>query len=501
MKDKLLSSIISQIFIERSFEIIKDTKVFCSMLDDLAPDFKTECMVIRRVLVPNPEIASKIYSLLNTNDYEMSEAEKLRFLMCNNYGITDEWISIVFNAFELRGLITNEVTEEDNSEALMSNKLVIGSAIDVTIYNSFCKHKIATGAFHVLAVCENGKVLAAGDNRAGQCEVSNWTDIVAVAADAFHSVGLKNDGTVVATKINDANRRFDMGQSNVSGWRNIIAIEASNGCTFGLRSDGTVLATGGNRVGQCNVQSWKDIREISANGVLTMGLDSLGNVYCTGGNSFNQCSARGWSNISGICSGAKQALGIRKDNTVIATKCIGEGYNGQCDVALFSSIVQLSSNAYHTVGLKKDGTVVSTKYLGDKKYDYGQWDVNAWHHIVAISASGTLTVGLKTDGTLLAIGDNHYGQCNVIGWRLFTDIEECADFSGNYEKNKEYERLFEEASDLINKRIELEHTVGVKWFSPSRKKQIGEINRRLIDINSAMKDLGFSGLPSFNKKG
>ena len=40
-----------------------------------------------------------------------------------------------------------------------------------------------------------------GDYYYGQCEVSDWKDIVAVSAGEYYTVGLKKDGTVVATKL------------------------------------------------------------------------------------------------------------------------------------------------------------------------------------------------------------------------------------------------------------------------------------------------------------
>jgi len=42
----------------------------------------------------------------------------------------------------------------------------------------------------------DGRLVVKGDDRSGQPDVSGWTDIVAVAANT-HSIGLKNDGTVV----------------------------------------------------------------------------------------------------------------------------------------------------------------------------------------------------------------------------------------------------------------------------------------------------------------
>ena len=52
-------------------------------------------------------------------------------------------------------------------------------------------------------------------NYAGQCDVSGWRDIVAVAAGKFHTVGLKRDGTGVAVGYNKYS------QCDVIGWTDI----------------------------------------------------------------------------------------------------------------------------------------------------------------------------------------------------------------------------------------------------------------------------------------
>ncbi|MFQ8837635.1 MAG: hypothetical protein ACLR8L_07100 [Oscillospiraceae bacterium] len=48
----------------------------------------------------------------------------------------------------------------------------------------------------------DGTVAAVGDNEYGQCDVSNWTDIVAVAAGDDHTADLKTDGTAMAVHPN-----------------------------------------------------------------------------------------------------------------------------------------------------------------------------------------------------------------------------------------------------------------------------------------------------------
>ncbi|PFR26920.1 chromosome condensation regulator [Bacillus cereus] len=75
-----------------------------------------------------------------------------------------------------------------------------------------------------------------------------------MAVGSNHTVGLKSDGTVVAVGWNQ------YGQCNVSDWRDIVAISAGCAHTVGLKSDGTVVAVGDNEYGQCDVSDWRGIR-------------------------------------------------------------------------------------------------------------------------------------------------------------------------------------------------------------------------------------------------
>ena len=70
---------------------------------------------------------------------------------------------------------------------------------------------------------------------------------MAVSAGTNHTVGLRSDGTVVATGYNY------YGQCAVGGWTDVVAISAGTLHTLGLRSDGSLAATGSNGYGQCAV--------------------------------------------------------------------------------------------------------------------------------------------------------------------------------------------------------------------------------------------------------
>ena len=259
---------------------------------------------------------------------------------------------------------------------------------------------ISAGNSHTVGLKADGTVVAVGDNDDGQCDVSDWSDIIAISAGFSHTVGLKADGTVVAVGDN----RY--GQCNVSSWSDIVAISAGSIYTVGLKADGTVVAVGDNDNGRCDVfgWGWNNIVAISACGSHTVGLKADGTVVAAG----YQCDVSDWHDIVAISPRGSHTVGLKADGTVVAA---GDNDDGRCDVSDWNDIVAISAGWMYTVGLKADGTVVAVGYNSD-----GQCDVSDWSDIVAISAGDSYTVGLKADGTVIAVGDNDDGQCDVSSW-------------------------------------------------------------------------------------
>jgi len=91
--------------------------------------------------------------------------------------------------------------------------------------NRWPKDTMAAGRRHTIAIKYDGTVVAVGDNKKGQCNVNDWSNIVAVAAGNVH-----------------------------------MATNTGNSHTIGLKSDGTVIAIGDNEYGQCDVSDWHDIK-------------------------------------------------------------------------------------------------------------------------------------------------------------------------------------------------------------------------------------------------
>jgi len=232
-------------------------------------------------------------------------------------------------------------------------------------------------------------------------EVGGWTDIIQVAAGGLYTVGLKSDGTVVAVGYNY------YGQCDVDGWANITQVAASGGHTVGLRSNGTVMAVGDNDDGQCNVGNWTDIVQVAAGGEHTVGLKADGTVVAVGSNAYGKCNVGNWTGISQVAAGSLYTVGLKSNGTVMA---VGDNDDGQCDVGNWTGISQVAAGTYHTVGLKADGTVVAVGCAGEFD-DFGQCDVGNWTDITQVAAGGYHTVGLKLDGTVVAAGG--YESCSL----------------------------------------------------------------------------------------
>lgn len=265
---------------------------------------------------------------------------------------------------------------------------------------------VAVGTECVMVLRADGTVVAMGNNDDMRCDVSDWTDIVAMSVAEFHTVGLRSDGTVLAI-----GRNIDKG-CDVGDWEDVVAV-ATDGSyvwdqnkgatetshTVGLKSDGTVVATGNNNYGQCDVSDWTDIVAIAAGSLCTIGLRSDGTVVAVGWRwgSDGVCDASDWKDIKAVAASGSHAMGLRSDGTVATT---GVSASGQCDVSDWTDIVAVAAGRNHMVGLRSDGTVVA---VGDN--EDGQCNVSDWMDIVDIAASDKVTVGLRSDGTIVIAGD------------------------------------------------------------------------------------------------
>ena len=161
--------------------------------------------------------------------------------------------------------------------------------------------EINCGAFHGLAVKNDGSVVAWGYNAFGQAKApANLTNAVQAAGGMQHSVALRADGTVAAWGGNS------MGQTNTpAGLSNVVAIAAGSYHSLALKADGTITAWGYNNFGQTNVPGGlSNVVAIAAGQYHSLALKADGTVAAWGNNSFGQTNVpAGLNNVVEIGAG------------------------------------------------------------------------------------------------------------------------------------------------------------------------------------------------------
>ncbi len=298
-----------------------------------------------------------------------------------------------------------ETTPEYGTGTALTSEGGEEEAASLMVNAEITDRRITAGSNHTVGLRQDGAVVATGENSHGQCDVSAWRNIVAVSAGNLHTVGLTADGTVLATGDNA------YGQCNVAAWSDIVEISAGGYYTLGVKSDGTVVATGMNLYGQCDVDTWSGMAAVSAGYWHTVGLRADGSVVAAGYNEWGQCDVSDWRNIAQVSAGRSHTVALRADGTVTA---VGDNAYGQCDVGGWADIVSVKAGVAYTVGLKSDGMLVTAGYNGDD----GRCDVDTWSGISAIAVGGYHTLGVGDDGGVVAAGWKKSGACDVSAWRL-----------------------------------------------------------------------------------
>ena len=155
---------------------------------------------------------------------------------------------------------------------------------------------MAVGDFHTVALGYNGNVYATGYNHEGQCDTYKITEaaadrrIVALAAGYVHTLALLEDGTVVATGM------YTEGW-DLSDWTDIIQLAAGDGYLVGVKADGSVVAVGEKAADppgdQTYVSGLTNIAFVAAGHDHTVAVKREGLLMCIGMNKHGQGDCHG----------------------------------------------------------------------------------------------------------------------------------------------------------------------------------------------------------------
>lgn len=283
---------------------------------------------------------------------------------------------------------------------------------------------LAAGASHSVALKSDGTVELWGDDSFGQRSTmpAGLSGVKAIAAGKYHTVALKQDGTLVAWGDNSkgqttgtkttsspyaktANPVFttDTPPVLLSG---VIAIAAGDYHTVALKNDGSVVAWGDNAYGQTTVPYGAESRvtAIAAGGTHTMALKKDGTVVAWGNNRSGQVTGIAsygeaiadpvklngsvLSGVIAIAAGEEHSVALLSNGTV---KAWGDNRAMQSIVPVEaqSGVTAIAAGSHHTVAMKSDGTVVV-------------WGWNTSGQVSGAPTNGyTTATPLKLEGVIL----------------------------------------------------------------------------------------------------
>ena len=256
----------------------------------------------------------------------------------------------------------------------------------------------------------------------GQDGTGYLTDVKAIAAGNMHSIALKSDGTVWAwgwnqygglgdgTSGSPANDKYT--PVPVSGLTGVAAIAAGGYHSMALKDDGTVWAWGNNAYGQLGDGTYANkstpvqvlglagVKMIASGRNHSMALNNDGKVWTWGYNYNGQLG--------------DDTITIR--NTPVQVK-------GQDGTGYLTDVTEITAAGNHSMALKEDGTVWAWGWniygqLGDGTGANKNTPVpvTGLTDVKTIAAGGGLdsysghSMAVKNDGTVWAWGSNHYGQ-------------------------------------------------------------------------------------------
>ena len=307
----------------------------------------------------------------------------------------------------------------------------------------------AAGAYHSLALASNNTVWGWGYEAYGQvgngvatsyvlqpAQVVNssgtLTGITFVSAGEYHSLALRNDGTVWAWGYNafgqlgnntttNSNKAVEVLNSSGTPLSNIVAIAAGENHSLAVDSSGNLWAWGYNAEGQLGDGtttnhleaeqinlSGTTVTQVAGGGFYSLAITSTGTVLAWGANSYGELgdgtttnrltpvAVQNLTSVASISAGQYHSLATETNGTVWTwgyNNC-GELGNGTFDLNNHSSPAQISgttatsganagsAGGYHTLLINSSGVLTTWAngmygQLGDSQFGYAASPVTA----------------------------------------------------------------------------------------------------------------------------
>ena len=263
--------------------------------------------------------------------------------------------------------------------------------------------QIAAGAYHSLALKNDGSIIAWGSNEhpdfgyMGQANPPPGNDFVAIAAGYYHSLALRSDGSIVAWGSDDC------GHADPPSGNDFVGIAAGDCHSLALRGDGSIAGWGWDDSGQASPPSGNDFVAIAAGGSHSLALRRDGSIVAWGADYSGQASPPPGNDFMAIAAGGRHSLALRSDGSIVAW---GDDRDGQASPPSGNDFVAVSAGGgvegSHSLALTTDGSIV-----GWGLDNYGQTSPPSGNDFLAIATGGSHSLALKSDGSIVAWGSGY----------------------------------------------------------------------------------------------
>ncbi len=232
---------------------------------------------------------------------------------------------------------------------------------------------IAAGRSVSAGIRADGTLALAGklSDEAALAKAAAWTNVFMADAGADFIAALLNDGTVVAAGDNAA------GQCDVSSWSDIVFIACGDAFTVGLKADGTLVATAG---APADILQWKGIRKLAAGGTAAVaGITAEGKLVST----LDMTGLEGYADLVDVGADDCGIVAVRADGTIVsklsAETTYDPDYNyGEVDLASITNALAVSVGKKHVVVLLRDGSAAAYGVNDDLQCDVGRFNLRPY---------------------------------------------------------------------------------------------------------------------------
>ena len=297
---------------------------------------------------------------------------------------------------------------------------------------------LVCGNAHLLALHENGRVSADGNDVDGCTAVSDWENVRSVAAGKYHSLGVTEDGRVLFCGRNDC------GQGDVSEWRNIFRVFAADDYTVGLTYEGTLLIAGAPPFVKDTIDAaWNSPLDVAVTSTHMAAVYADGHVLSTATHPASEKPGDGevpntasWSGVRAIAVGPDVTVGLCFGGRVVA---VGDNGRGQCETAEWKQIVDIGCGDGYTVGLTGDGRVLAAGYPRSADGTPYVLDISHWQDVMTVVCGSKHVAAMAGNGQVLASGRDGDKQCSATAhFSLFRDARQLYGH-GQYNRRIEME--------------------------------------------------------------